>query len=383
MTAFSQKFFHWSLVAFLSVSTFFYWRLPQGFNGDPGMYGYILQELFFRYGVIWLWGCGLFLNALRKPSMKDLGVFLLYVMVVSAIIAFDVRQRSQILNVFLGLVFYKTIIEYFDFKFLRTIAMTFFWILFANLVFCFLQYFNIDPIHKEISGTIVGFPQKVGLVRLSEHLGTLCAITAPLTAIISPVLLVVVLPLIYYSHTSAAVVSLIVALSFLIYRRLGFKWLLGFLLLTVSVGAFYILKYDMPGGSFGYRFTVWLMGLRQVMGTSLFMGLGIGSWYQWGPQTRQLTNDIPLTWLWAHNEYLQVLFELGVAGFVMVMVYIKNRFKDFEKAAGNFELDCLFATFISLCLISILHFPFHLGRFAALSVFVMASLHAKTIEESQ
>lgn len=381
--SFDKKFFHWSLVAYLAISSYFYWQLPPGFNGDLNMYANGLQELFFRYGAVWLWGCSIFMKRERTASIKDMGVFLLYVLIVSSVISFDMRARSQIMNIFIGMVFYKTVIEYFDFSFLRNIGKTFFGILLVNLVFCVAQHFNVDPLNKDISGIIVGFPQKVGLMRLSEHLGTLCAILGPLTTLVSPWLGLITLPLLYYADNSTALVCLVTAFSFLIYRRYGLRWFVWFLVLTLSVGAWYVICHDMPGGSFGYRLTVWQMGIQKVLRSSLYLGLGIGSWFTWGPQTKQMTTDEPLIWLWAHNEYLQVLFELGLAGFILLIIYLKNRVLDFKKAVSSLELDCLFATFVSLALVSILHFPFHLGRFSVLAVFVLACYHAKIAEVSK
>lgn len=297
-------------------------------------------------------------------------------------IAFDLRQRAQILNLFLGLVLYKMILENFDFRFLKNAAAVFFWILYANLIFCVLQVFDMDPIHQSFGGVIKGFPQPVGLMRLSEHLGTLSAILAPAIAILSPWLVLVAIPLVFFSKTSGAVACLVLSLSFLIYRSKGLKFLIPFLLLALSAGTYYVLKVDMPGGNFHYRFIVWFMGIKEVLRSSLYLGLGIGSWFQWAPQTDQLTNPQPLTWLWAHNEYLQVFFELGAVGLVILLVFLSNRFKQFEQTEKSFELDCLFASFFSLCLISVLHFPFHMGRFAPLAVFIMALFHTKMIEDS-
>lgn len=375
-----RRVFDISLAAFLVIGTYF-WQahIPQGMN--PIEYTYNIQELFFRYGVVWLFGLTLFVEPLRKANLKTLGVLLLYVLAISTMISFDIQQRRQILNLFVGILFFKIVVENFDFKALRFIVWCLFGILLVNVIFCFLQMANHDPVFVAMNKTVQGFPRPVGLMRLEAHLGTMAAILGPLLVIVSPWLLIVTLPLFYFGTSSVAIVAFILSMAFVFWGRVPKRTFILAAVLILLAGVYYIVKFDMPGGNFGYRFHVWFMGLREVLTRTMFYGFGIGSWALWAPQTAQQTNSDPLTWLWAHNEYLQVFFELGIVGLIILLVWLKDSVSAYLGSGRGPIIKCLFASFISLALVSTCHFPFHLGRLAGISVFVLALFHAAVNQE--
>ena len=268
--------------------------------------------------------------------------------------------------------------EYCDLNNLKSYAIWIFWILFANFVMCQLQTLQMDPLYSHIRPDLMPHDDEIGLMRLKATLGVFAAVTSPILFIASPWLCLISLPLLFYAESSAAVLAFALSLSFILYFRN--KWLFYVLGAAMLIGGItYIIIYDMPGGQFGERFRVWGMAFSQVIKMSPFFGHGIGLFARWAPQTSQGGgNPDALTWIWAHNEYLQVLFELGIIGVVSIVMCIKGVVKDFMKNFEDRELQCLFACFLALLVVSFFHFPFHIARMAGISLFLIALLQAKS-----
>jgi hypothetical protein len=70
------------------------------------------------------------------------------------------------------------------------------------------------------------------------------------------------------------------------------------------------------------RWNAWAMFINEwIDGGKHFFGEGQGSFMFWGPHA-QLTNEFEVKkglWLWAHNDWLQLLIETGIVG---IMVYL-------------------------------------------------------------
>lgn len=371
-----KSLFHYTLIAFLVISTYFFLPTPQAQMANAVDYAYQIQELFIRYGIILLFAISLLLKPERKFQAKELGFFLLYIICIGTFMNFDMQMRRSILNIFFGIFFIKLIVEYFDFRYLKAVIWGLFGIVLINVLFCYLQKLNIDPLFRPISNTVQGFPHPVGLMRLEAHLGVISAIIAPMLVIISPWLVLFVLPLLWYSTSSAAIGAFIISMGFILYRRSKLLFIPAIFLL-ITAGVFYVLKYDMPGGNFDYRFGVWFHAISETLRHSMFYGFGIGSFAKWAPTTDQATNPDKLVWIWAHNEYVQLFFETGIVGLITCVVWLRKETIEFFSVVKNKQHDCLFASFLALGLVSIFHFPFHIGRLAGISLFSISLYKAK------
>jgi O-antigen ligase len=146
----------------------------------------------------------------------------------------------------------------------------------------------------------------------------------------------------------------------------------------VAAGAYYVLRIDMPSGEFEKRFPVWFAGIRYLSGTHPVFGVGLGGWAQTRFTTMQ-DNGEPQTWTWAHNTFIQYLFELGILGAVTLYAYFKDLFCQIDVHNKN-HIKAL-SILIPLLITSAIHFPWHLGRFAGLCCFMVASVHALLIEK--
>lgn len=375
---------------FVVLSTMF-WRAPssQMNTFEIHEFGYQVQELFCRYGIMFVVLASMFLKPLRYWSCKSLPIFGLYMIFITVFIGFDLEARRVLLNVFLMVLFYKTVVEHITVKKIKTYLIWFFWIAVANLILCFYQQFNIDPIFGHIQKDVLSLSMSarwewvVGFMKLRANLGVLAAILGPALFLVHPVLVVILIPLLVYGNSSAAVGAFVVTILFLLWYRLK-KWIFALMCLgMLAGGSFYIVKYDMPGGQFAARLPIWHQTYSKTLKISPYLGFGAGSYMKWAPQQKQETVPDKKIWIWAHNEYIQLFYEAGVAGLVIILIFLGYRCKDFSKHSKDRELQVLFSGILAVMMVSFFHFPFHVGKFAALCTFVFALFHAKIMELEQ
>lgn len=371
-----RSIFNFVLSSFLFIGIIFYLPITRGFQGDPIEFGYNIQELFFRYGTAVLFCLSLLLDPVRKSNMKMYAFFLIYLIFTSISIGFDMQSRRHMLNIFTGIVFIKTIVEYYDFKSIKSHIWTLFSVLVANLVLGIFQLCGKDPIFQQINPIIAkGVIEMIGFMKVKAHLGTLAAMISPLLFIVSPWTVLVCIPLIYFSGSSAGASAFVVTTGFMFYCMLSKQknGLLIFWSIAVAllIGLFaYVLLYDAPGGQFSERFKVWFPAMSDVLRRSPFFGMGIGSFAGSGYQTTQVGHS-NLNWVWAHNEYLQMLYETGVFGLMIIIYWIKDMVVRFRQR-NDYKSQAFMASFVSVCMVSFLHFPFHIGRHVIPCLFIIA-----------
>jgi len=98
------------------------------------------------------------------------------------------------------------------------------------------------------------------------------------------------------------------------------------------------------------------------------LGYGLGSW-------RTLFNaayEYPTILAQAHNEPVQVYFELGFMGVLAMLLYIRFLILGFIKAVKNSAGIYASAGMVAVILCSLGNFPFHLAGTAVLAVGWMA-----------
>ena len=376
-----SDWFHYLLLAFIGMSTYFYIPVnPNSQNLDALMWGYSIQELFFRYGTMFLFGISSFLRPKRSFTDKFFIIFVIYTLLSCAMKGFTPEMRHGLLNIFFGFIFYKTLVEHFDFKKLKMFGWMFFALACANLLWCGLQFIGQDPLFSDANTVKAGWQDTlVGLMRNKVHLGALVAVTAPLMLLVSPWLVIPCIPLLFISQSSAAALSFVISMGLIAYIKLSRRTFLLLVALLVLLGVAYIFFFDMPHGAFGSRFNVWFatisMGLRQ----DPYFGQGIGAFAKMNVVTVQ-TNGVPQNWIWTHNEFIQLFYETGFIGIGIAILFIIQNVKAMFVHKIKYLQDhyvFFLASFVAILCISFLHFPFHLGRFVAVFIFFMALLAAK------
>jgi len=217
----------------------------------------------------------------------------------------------------------------------------------------------------------------VGFMGSKYMLGAWSAIALPFIFLVSPFLCVFLIPMFYFSQSSTAVAAGVVSFLLMVWfknRRLAY-FMGAFLLIA---GTWYVLYRDMPTGQFSKRFQVWWAAINLLRG-DFYFGAGIGTWKVMNVMTTQETSLELKHWSWMHNDYLQVLFECGAVGLLILLRYLKRFFVLFQNRLVSFdkELQCSLAAFMAVLIIAFFHFPFHCGRLAGISLFVFACLEAK------
>lgn len=373
----SINLFEYALKIFLFIGVILY--VPfHGTDKEAAVeWGYQVQDLFFRYGVIFIYCVAQMQKPIRELKIKSLPILIMYIVLASLINGFGVIQRSSILNIFMWFLLYKCVFEHLNFSKIKSYALWFGAVLMLNAAFCALQYNGQDFIFQSSSQAIPGLMDTVvGFLRVKVHLGVLAAILFPIVLIYAPIFSILVLPLLYFGVSSAAVIATVassLSLSFMLLKR---KWAVLISLTVLAAGICFVIFYDMPGGQFGERLKVWKGATSYVMHGNPIMGEGIGSFKALNFATVQKSGEL-INWSWVHNEFVQGFFEIGIIGMAIVFCFLGERQKEFEMCGKDKIMQVFYCSCISILIISIFHFPFHLSRFSHLIAFFFAGLHAR------
>lgn len=283
------------------------------------------------------------------------------------------------LNIFTGMVLYKTVYEHFDFKEMRSFAMWIYWLLVVNLLVSFGQVTCNDPIYSHVSE--ICWADGTGFFKLKATMGIFVSAVSPLLAYLSPWLLILTIPIHFYAQSSVAMGALVLSMGIIAYMRMPRLWFYLIASVLLTAGVAYVFIYDMPGGQFGKRFEIWFISVSHALKISPFFGMGIGKFALFSPMSSAVNNDgTRLQWIWMHNEYLQMFFETGLIGLGVVFFYIKARCSDFLKVCNDRKAVYLFGSFVAVLCVSFLQFPFHIARTAFTFICLMALYHARSHE---
>ncbi len=362
MDKFNRNLWNLSLSVFLIGSTTYF---------IAGQEFYAPQEMWFQYGVLFICALSWFVKAERKVTNAYFGAILVYALANTIFMHFQPECRIKLLNFFFGAILIKEVSERVDLNF-KHIGNLFALFCAFNVFWIGLQIKHVDPIFTSM------FPQNmkevdvVGFMGLKANLGVLAAVCAPFIYYSNPFNLIICLPLLYFSQSSTAVAAFVITVLFMLWfdNHKLFFIISG---LLIPAGLYYILKIDAPTGQFSKRLNVWGAGINYLAGTSPWFGNGLGAWGATKFTTMQ-ENGQPQVWIWAHNEYLQFGFELGICGIVLMYAFFKDMAKQLCLRVSEHRQAV--AIMIPVLAVSIFHFPFHLGRFASFMCYSFACAFA-------
>lgn len=338
----------------------------------PGQQFYVPQEMFFQYGVFGFLVISWIVERKRDVSNFYFGAILGYALLNTILCHFTPESRMKLLNLFLGSILIKEISERItlDFKSIGKFLALF---CAFNVFWLVLQIKGVDPIFTSLFRDKMPQIDHVGFMGLKANLGVLAALCAPFIYYSNPFNLIICLPLLYFGQSSTAVAAFVVTVLCMLWfddKKKLFWWILG---IIVPLGAYYVLKIDMPEGQFSKRLFVWGAGVNYLAGSGPWFGNGLGSWATTGFTTIQ-ENGEPQTWIWAHSSYIQFLFELGLVGIVLMYAFFKNIFTSMNFQRYNHRKA--FCILIPLLLVAVFHFPERIGRFAGLTCYIFACVFA-------
>ena len=361
MSTLLDKIFNIYLRIFLLGTLIFY---------VPNELAYAPQEKFFQLGAMGFFGLSLIVPSRRSINNQYLGILFLYAMLNTLILHYVDFSLGKMFNCFLGVVVIKTIAERVDLNF-KKIGEFFTVICILNIIQLSLQVLNIDPIFTMINGSVKQIDH-TGLLSSRFILASVGALMLPFMYSASPIYLLAVVPLLWFGKSSICVLASALAIIFLISKgdkRKMFMFGWAF----IAIASAYIFLVDVPGGGIGMvkRFPVWGKGV-EILRAHPWFGVGLGSWLRTGFVTIQ-QNGEPEQWTWAHNDFLQWMFESGIAGLVILWIWLKDMFKSCKDGV------CICALSI-LSVIAFFHFPFHIARLAGLGCFIIACVEARRSE---
>lgn len=373
-----SKAWHYALKIFLVIGTLFYIPINQGFTAEEAaIQGYMMQEMFFRYGVIALYIFAMPLKARRTFCIKSVILFFLFVFLTSLAGGFSVYLRAKLLNVFFAVMFLKLVFEHLNYNEISGIAKWFGWICFGNVAMMALQIYGLDPLLSQ-SGVIQEdrLDMVVGFMRLKVHVGVLAALLAPLMLAHAKFFLPLLIPMLYFSESSAAVVAVAVAFLVYFYHTMPKKWFYAVVSGLFIASACYVIFYDMPGGQFAERLKVWHATISLSLKSNPWIGNGIGSFAKMNLNTIQGNNTL-IGWTWAHNEFVQAFYEFGIVGLVMIFAFLHKHLKDLKYFDRDKSTIALGASVWAVIMVSLFHFPFHIGRFSHICLFLIGAYISK------
>lgn len=323
---------------------------------------------------------------------------------------------QQTLNIFIGMMLFMASKSYFKTnKFdSRPILAVFA----VSTFFVVLQLLGVDPIHSlNVSGKVMEnmtFNDPIGMFGIKAHNAIFAAICAPALAALSPALAIIgsiiVLPILYLSKSTGAVLAYAVGMLFFLYhtyRRIFFAALVA---LTIAVPSYaYFCDYKFEKNMFVSRFNEWHMTWKYTMSnpfgwgpdsyrnltkTKRFIFGGqedhkAGIYYyqgsdekgeKWGfryydanaEKTAELNKDIdtqhisPNFWDNPHNFLLNYWFQYGIAGMLLLWFFLKDCTLRFVETKRSREVTVLASMLLAMCASSMTQFPFEISRIAYL-----------------
>jgi hypothetical protein len=108
------------------------------------------------------------------------------------------------------------------------------------------------------------------------------------------------------------------------------------------------------------RYSIWKMAFNFFWNeTHHLIGAGIGTFFMWGPeiQMHEVGADKNSLFVWMHNDWLQVLFEMGFIGLAgLIILYSCLLFYSWKKKNALFPMICTYG-FIGLTQMPLRAFP--------------------------
>lgn len=227
-----------------------------------------------------------------------------------------------------------------------------------NSVYTVVQYLNLDPIFNSVKNE--NLDDTVGFLGSHNQLGVFMSVTSPVVMNFFPPAILLNVFAIFCSKTTSSWVAFIVGVilfSFLNTKQ-SFKdrvrpfWAISLVVLLASV--FFFGKIDKFGDSaWGERLNLYRHTIDSVLKEKIFLkikdnvtrvkqcnmffGYGLGSFTALSPhaQTGFLLDPKKSSHRYehAHNDYLEVLFEMGILGFVSVLIIVADIFIKFFRSA--------------------------------------------------
>ncbi len=245
----------------------------------------------------------------------------------------------------------------------------------------FGQSLGLDPFFMRTTTQDQWLP--VGTLGQQTLYGPFIVAACGAALFIQPLLLIVLLPAAVMTLSSMTLLSLCALGGFYVIQRWGMK-VGGSVMLALA--AFGALSYFVFPESFAFddqgRFQIWASALKLWWERPLF-GYGLGNYAILAPldQSMNLAKEHGY-FLQAHNDYVQVLFETGIVGFLGVLAAFIAVAQRARQTLLHPEGRAWMAVFIAIAANALGNFPFHVAPLALLGAMSWSFLVARDSESS-
>lgn len=374
---------------------------------------------------------------------KFIRYFLLYAMV--QYLAFPLPiSLFQLQNLFLGALAYDFVVRFTKDERIKWYLWLLLGFMAFNCAWAILQVWNIDPIFMvgNADKQPDGFKEGIGFFGLQAMMGNYAAAILPISLLLMPVTAGFCLIGLFISKSTFSVIAAVIAGAFLLwFRKRLYFWIM---VVAGSITALlYITITDLPSGQFSRRLNAWHHIAKEGFKTQ-WIGKGLGTlstthrFCEVTPthQIKLVENEVNLLaflkqqadikgnkevrtmldsvnaanlsvsgvrheiiylfsrnmqlkgmdvmpWVEAHNEFIQVFFEMGLIGLAIMLAFIGNLFKRFY-LFGTKSVFCITmaASFLAIVIVSVGHFPFHVARLSV-PFLVIAAFFEKSLLKAE
>jgi O-antigen ligase len=126
----------------------------------------------------------------------------------------------------------------------------------------------------------------------------------------------------------------------------------------------------------GPRVTTWKATLAAWWDQNTLIGNGPGTWRPWW--LNQISPEHWWHWKYAHNEYVQAAFELGLAGLSIVLGFLVSIFRRAWRRRNDREVVVLAGVIAALAVSCVGNFSMHLAPLAMIGLYAMGLMETKT-----
>lgn len=357
------------------------------------------HEQFFQLGVT-------FLFILVFLENLWLAVFLIWSILIYIYYNFPSIGGNYIMNLFMAAILYQVTYKLVNRERVKQLFMGIIFLCFLNLGFTILQVMNFDVLFRDgFSGKWTSDP--VGIMGIKAVSGMFSAICIPIAMFFSPWLTLAALPALVLSQCSSAVAATVVSILFLAWQRS--RQVFFYMLVPILIlGALYV-SHDAKANMMTNRANLWRISVQDALSRP-FVGMGLDSfrnvgttkpylyfqnnmnndafrmkyiggekpWVKPSGYETQLrpdgTQDVT-PWDNPHNEFVSILYEFGVTGFLIFCALLWDITRRLYRDP---LVITIFAVFLVYLVCSIGQFPFHLARTAHFAVILLACYYKLT-----
>jgi len=307
----------------------------------------------FQGSIIILFCCYLWCNANRWISLLLLCVFAAHLKLIvtgvgmSGYLMTEKHSTYTLFAIMIGLGWYLSVIKYGNQEWIENTMQA---ILVVHVGYITLQHFGIDPIFHDKGN--YGFVFPTGLMANQNEASALFAFLAPAT-FKRKFLLPLVFWGLYCAKSSGGPLAL--ACGLFVYLCLQGHWKYGVAIFAVLFASLFY--FDTPLQGLKQRAGNWLVAADMCLENPWGYGVGqykvIAAYFGMAGSYQ--------TQRFLHNEYLQMVFELG---FVVIPLFIGYMVEILRKVTDN----RIKAALVIIAVNSLFNFPFHIATTAMVAL---------------